>query len=63
MKEKKHKSYKRHWSIRGTFVKKGFVIDEEEYDKRKDAAIMDLFKDKEKGVEMDHKKEIHYKAI
>ncbi len=50
MKERKYKSYRQHWSIRSTFVKKGFVINEKEYDKRKDAAIMDLFKDKKKEV-------------
>ncbi len=45
-KEKKHKSYKQHWSIRGVFVKKGFVIDEKLYDIKKDKAIMDVFNDK-----------------
>ena len=63
MKERKYKSYKKHWSIRSTFVKKGFVIDEIEYDKRKDEAIMDLFKDKEKKDEVTKLKEIRYRAI
>ena len=46
MKERKHKSYRRGYAFRGTFVKKGFVIDKVAYEKKKDAAIMSLFENK-----------------
>jgi len=49
MKERKHKSYRVGYAFRGTFVKKGFVIDEKEYDRKKDEAIMAIFKDKKEN--------------
>ena len=58
MKDKKIKSYKNGWCIRSTFVKKGFVIDEEAYEKKKDAAILSVFKDDNVKQETDVSKRL-----
>ena len=44
-KERGKKTYKIGWSFRGKFSNPKDLIDEVEYDKRKDQAILDIFKD------------------
>jgi len=55
-KKKISKSYKTGWNFRGTFVKKGFVIDDKEYDRKKDEAIAAIFKDDEPKIDFKAKK-------
>ena len=55
-KERGKKTYKMGWSFRGTFSNPKDIIDEVEYDKRKDQAILDIFKDEKPGNDGKYKK-------
>lgn len=53
-KERGKKTYKIGWSLRGSFSHPKNIIDDVEYEKRKDQAILDIFKDDVKKPTKDY---------